>query len=1009
MHARSRFWLLLLTLLLSRPAAYPQNLLPNSGFEEGSNQPAGWQMPDHATWSDRAFQGKHALQVQGTGQDNAAWRTGPIRLRPGGLYRMHFMARRDSDGSGGCIVSGPTRVNRDFQAGDSWTPYSYVFCVPHDGNEDQVRLGHWEAKGGVLFDEAELLPVLATHRTGPRGITLGEGEQIEKGIYRFQPNFGWSGANYHRPLEKNRAAFNSDRWCFSPGAELTYRFVLPGRQQLRGSFRVNVNHFQAGTLRIDASRNGRDWTPVALCSAQQRATNAVLPESLFPAREIFLRLSTPEAPANLQVNAIEYEAALDQPVEDTRGETWFLSVRQSVPEVGVGLKSVRPDASHDGMEIGWWLTNNSARSLTVIGGLKAGPGETRREWRQTVAPGKAVAWDMSLEVPRPGSMAVVADFADQAGRTIFAGSVEVLRSFLLDPRAGQSLTADKALPLWWCESGWKIGRDALPPNRAEGSSVGVKVSAAQGEDEAVQIIIPSGAAVLQSAQVTPLRNAAGEDSPIGVTLAEVAYLQVSHPTDNTGDQGWYPDPLPLLRTPFPLPSHNQPIWVTVHVPREAKAGDYAGELVLTLDKVVWRVPLAVHVYDFALPRDTHLRSALGLDTQNINRYHGLTNREQQQLVYDKYLANFARHRISPYSFSAYSPIEARFEGQETNQRARVDFTRFDQAAAKWIDEFRLNSFRLPLRGMGGGTFHSRHLGSLEGFQEGTPEFARLFNDYLSQVADHLRARGWLDEAFTYWFDEPDPKDYAFVVDGMKRIRQAAPGLRRLLTEQPEKELLGHVEIWCGLTPEWSREKVTARRAAGEEVWWYVCTGPKAPYITLFIDHPGTEMRLWPWQSWQYGVQGLLVWETTYWTSPAAFPSPKLQDPWTDPMGYVSGYDFQPGHVGYWGNGDGRFIYPPRRDYANDSSACLDGPVNSIRWENLRDGMEDYEYFWLLEQEVKRVEAKGATDLTRQARGLLEIPQEISRDLTQFTTDPRLVQAHRNRIATMLETLRATAF
>lgn len=137
---------------------------------------------------------------------------------------------------------------------------------------------------------------------------------------------------------------------------------------------------------------------------------------------------------------------------------------------------------------------------------------------------------------------------------------------------------------------------------------------------------------------------------------------------------------------------------------------------------------------------------------------------------------------------------------------------------------------------------------------------------------------------------------------MKRIKAAAPGVRRMLTEQPEKELFGHVEIWCGLTPQWTLERVRARRDAGEEVWWYICTGPKAPYVTEFIDHPGTELRLWPWQSWQHGVSGLLIWATIYWNSSAAFPPPKLQDPWADPMSYVSGYDFKPGHVGYWGNG-----------------------------------------------------------------------------------------------------------
>ncbi len=63
----------------------------------------------------------------------------------------------------------------------------------------------------------------------------------------------------------------------------------------------------------------------------------------------------------------------------------------------------------------------------------------------------------------------------------------------------------------------------------------------------------------------------------------------------------------------------------------------------------------------------------------------------------------------------------------------------------------------------------------------------MFNDYLGQVERHLRERGWLDEAYAYWFDEPDPKDYEFVVAGMKRIKAAAPGLKRMLTEQPEAD------------------------------------------------------------------------------------------------------------------------------------------------------------------------------------------------------------------------------
>jgi hypothetical protein len=540
----------------------------------------------------------------------------------------------------------------------------------------------------------------------------------------------------------------------------------------------------------------------------------------------------------------------------------------------------------------------------------------------------------------------------------------------------------------------------------------VSVSAARGEFESAQLVLsPRENATLLSATVSSFRNGRGVTAPIAVGICEVSYVQVKKPTDGTCEPGMYPDPLPRLQPPLKLDRQNHPLWLTFHVPRDTKPGDYSAELELKLDDATIHVPLAMHVYDFALPEETHLKSALGLGTHSINQYHRLTRPEDKEAVYEKYLKNFAEHRISPYSFYDYAPIDVRFVGEGTNKHAQVDFTKFDRAAEKWLDREHFNTFDLRLIGMGGGTFQSRSLGQLEGFQEGTPEHARLFHDYLSQIERHLRERGWLRKAFTYWFDEPDRKDYEFVVEGMKRIKAAAPGIRRMLTEQPEPELQGHVEIWCGLTPEWTPEKVRQRRDAGEEVWWYICCGPKAPYVTEFIDHPGTELRLWPWQSWQYGVQGLLIWETLYWTSTSAFPPPKLQDPWQDPMSYVSGYDFGPGHIGYWGNGDGRFLYPPRPDPNTATEPCLDEPINSIRWENLRDGMEDYEYFWLLQQQVKRVEAlnreplnRERQQLVREAKGLLTIPDEISKDLTHFTTDPRPMLEHRDRVARMIEKL-----
>ena len=265
--------------------------------------------------------------------------------------------------------------------------------------------------------------------------------------------------------------------------------------------------------------------------------------------------------------------------------------------------------------------------------------------------------------------------------------------FLSDRRPGYWLSEAEHLGVWWCESGWKIGRERGPPEPPrDGRAKPVSVSAARGEYEPAQVILrPGKDGELLSATVSPLRDPRGATTAIDVRLDEVAYVRVTQPTDESCGRGWYPDALPPLRTPLALRAgQNQPLWLPFHVSGSTPAGDYRGELELKTTLGTSRVPLSLHVYDFALPEQTHLD--------------------------------------------------------------------------------------------------------------------------LSQVERHLRERGWLDKAFTYWFDEPDPKDYEFVVAGMKRIKAAAPGVRRMLTEQPEKALLGHVEIWCGLTPEWTPARRSTRCA-----------------------------------------------------------------------------------------------------------------------------------------------------------------------------------------------------
>lgn len=1011
-----------------------QNLLPNPGFTEGATSPAGWELTGCAgEW--RADGANHVLAVEGDGTDSGYWRTPELALKAGGLYALHFRARRLAGASGGSAIAGTSRVNRDFRLDTDWRDYRFFFRQPDNGAQDFVRLGQWQVKGGIEFDDVELLPALVS------ASWLSEAETVrDGGTYRFTPNLGWLGANFHRPLLRCTASFNSDRWVFSTGSEVVYRFALVTYAQTNAQVSVAINYHNAGSLHVEASTNGKAWTSLATFDGEKRGGTCDLPASLFPAEEVFVRLSTPDPGTSLQVNRCDYEAGLDgwdvRCRSNHAGRSDLMEVLRNSHALDVSDFSISRGFGDGRLGLRVVLGNVASSLLESSVSLEAVASSGRRI---SMSPHRVKPLPDGVEgyggvgIDQPGDYELLWTLRSSQQDELLRLRASVTVNHMDDPRAsGYRLpNDDESEFLWWCESGFKILRIYHDPHDGR-TARPVTVSAAGGETEAAQLVLfPQMGLELAEASTTPFVRGDGVMAPISLRLYEVGRVEVTTPTDNSCERRTYPDPLPPLDLPFQWETcRSQPLWLSFHIPRGTPPGDYSGKLLLKIRSFLeiedfeyqktYEVPLSVHVYDFDLPRETHLRSALGLGSREINRYHRLTRQEDQIAVFEKYLQNFAEHRISPYSFFDYAPIKVSFEGEGADKRARVDFTEFDRWAERWLDGRQsgtsdgaadagspFNTFRLPLRGMGGGTFHSRHLGELEGFQEGTPEHARLFKDYLGQVEAHLREKGWLDEAFTYWFDEPDPKDYEFVVAGQDRIKAAAPGLQRMMTEQPEPELMGHVDIWCGLTPEWTPEEVRARRNAGEEVWWYICTGPKAPYVTEFIDHPGTELRLWPWQSWQYGVSGILIWATIYWTSPLAYPD-SLQDPWEDPMSWVSGYGRPVGTRSPWGNGDGRFLYPPRRDPNTATEPCLDAPISSIRWENLRDGMEDYEYFWLLDQEVERLAAlkrESLEPVLAEARGLLVVPEEVSKDLTHFTTDPRTILAHRDKIARMIERLR----
>ncbi|MFC2125306.1 glycoside hydrolase domain-containing protein [Bacteroidota bacterium] len=329
---------------------------------------------------------------------------------------------------------------------------------------------------------------------------------------------------------------------------------------------------------------------------------------------------------------------------------------------------------------------------------------------------------------------------------------------------------------------------------------------------------------------------------------------------------------------------------------------------------------------------------------------------------------------------------------------QLDFADFNVAGKRYLDEFGFTGYRLRLKGLGGGNYYSRRKGVFEGFEQGTDEYNKLMEGYLSQMQSNLEKQGWIGKEYIYWFDEPGEKDYPFVKETNALIKKYAPKITTFLTEHVAGQDISDVtDISCTIWHKLDHDKIKNMNKNGLEHWSYLCCWPKSPWISEFIDHDAINLRMWLWASYQHQLKGILIWQTTYWDSNAASPEGYLQNPWEQAMSFVRGYGWPLGKQTIWGNGDGRFFYPVNRDPNNDTKTYIEKPVPSIRLEILRDGIEDYEYFVMLEEAVKTATGKKKK-IAKEADDMLNIPETIYTNETTYSKNPQEILNYRKQLA-----------
>jgi len=215
----------------------------------------------------------------------------------------------------------------------------------------------------------------------------------------------------------------------------------------------------------------------------------------------------------------------------------------------------------------------------------------------------------------------------------------------------------------------------------------------------------------------------------------------------------------------------------------------------------------------------------------------------------------------------------------------------------------------------------------------TPEWKAIFSQWLKNLVKHLKDAGVGYNKFAlYPFDESLCDDFYKLA---KLIKATDPKVRIFANSfgKGPKEFVrfrGLIDIWCLQDshcirhPKWLEQI----KGFGKEIWTYECLRP------MKAKDPYSYYRMMPWRAFKRGQTGAGFWI------------------------YYHGFNFQTGAVpwddtlkpqGFSGVVYGRGGSPVR--------GLVENIVPSRRWEAWREGVEDYQYLYELQQEINKIRQK----------------------------------------------------
>ena len=518
----------------------------------------------------------------------------------------------------------------------------------------------------------------------------------------------------------------------------------------------------------------------------------------------------------------------------------------------------------------------------------------------------------------------------------------------------------------------KVLRDAASPSRTGGS---LDLEAAKGETVSGQVVlVPGGTGDVVTASLSDLRQKLADGGTISGSRGRLQWVRYVQVSTNTAD---VPADELVARAPVSLPDpfwegtecttepgRLQPLWIELEVPRDARPGRYAGELSVSGRSNRCALAVSLVVRDFALPEEPH---------QKVIQWWDFPGRTFEDLspgsaAYWQHLERccaLVKHYRQTDIWVQWSLIQER---KLTNGTA-WDTSLFEKYAETAF-KAGLRAVQFPAAGR-----HTKY--QLDPDSRTEAVAANLGR--LAAVEEVVRRRGWKGRVLTAIADEPFIYHEETFGRLLEQVRRQAPSVGTIEAVESDRiqgldiyvPKLTHINLWWPQFEELKRQ--------GKEVWFYTCCFPRGRYPNRFLDQPLVKARALHWIGYLYGLDGYLHWGFNWFAAKADPYSESGRDPWSLPPG------------------DSQVAYPGKTGF-----------VGSLRLSAMRDGLQDFEYLWLLESRMRGIQQEMGSEATwldpRQRP--TELCRRVVQSFYEHTRDPQVLLSARRAVADEIESLSA---